>query len=59
MLPTMAREIPCYTSQFGTFYIFKKMLAKMRGIDEKKLGGTDSFIAGGASGMFCWGSSYP
>jgi len=59
MLSTMAREVPCYAGQFGSYFLTKKLIARVREVDEKKLKPIDSFVAGGVAGFFCWFFSYP
>lgn len=55
----MVREIPCYAGQFGSYFLTKKLIAKLKGVDEKQLGPADQFVAGGIGGFFCWFFSYP
>jgi len=59
MLSTMSREVPCYAGQFGSYFLTKKSIARLKGVDEKQLGPVDSFVAGGVAGYFCWFFSYP
>ena len=59
MLSTIFREVPCYAGQFGSYFVAKKLLASVRGINESELGHIDQFIAGGTGGFFCWFFSYP
>lgn len=59
MVSTTAREVPCYAGQFGGYYLTKKTLSKIRGVDESQLTFVDNFISGGMGGFCCWLVSYP
>jgi len=35
MVSTILREVPCYAAQFGAYFYTKKVLAKIKGVEEK------------------------
>ena len=59
MNSTIFREVPAYGGQFGSYYVTKKLIARAKDIEEKKLTKVDQFFAGGVGGFFCWFFSYP
>lgn len=60
LISTFAREVPCYAGQFGSFYLTKQLIMKIKGFQSmSELKPIHSFIAGGVGGFFAWLVSYP
>lgn len=56
---TIFREVPCYATQFGTYFLAKQFLANMKNVSKEDLSMFDQFVCGGFSGFWCWVMSYP
>ncbi len=46
-------------AQFGSYYYFKKIFAKVQQVKESELGYFSLLTLGSISGYFCWLFSYP
>ena len=58
MIATVAREVPSYIGQFGT-YEWLKIKLTPEGEETKDLSPARTVVAGGCAGTVCWVISYP
>ena len=55
----IAREIPLFATQFGTFFYLRKFVSGLYGCKIDDLPTLPIIISGGASGFACWVVGYP